>query len=288
MKATNEKFLLAIARIETFSAAPRILSRAMRLLRDPQSDLESIVTLVANDPALAADLIRCSNSAFYGHGSPVKTVGEAVQKIGFRETIRQLNLAIARVAAGRDLASYGISADNFWAESVFNGLFLFGLAELTNGADPDEAYTVGLLRFMGRLAIDQAVRDLGAGSANANEMSLTRWEEESVGLNQAQAGAMLLAKWQFSEDMVEAVAKQDSPADAPGNWLAEGLHFATMLLPREPGAAFRPSPAAATAIPPTGREFMRRNRLTQQTVEALLASTLKSFEQVRGAFGRRH
>ena len=99
---SKEEFLVALGEIERFSPAPVILANAMKLLRDPQSDVESIAALVGSDPALAADIIKCANSAYYAGGS-CHSIGEAVQKIGFKETIRLLNLAVARIASGRDL-----------------------------------------------------------------------------------------------------------------------------------------------------------------------------------------
>src|SRR4051812_48858162 len=191
-KLTQSQFLAAITRIEKFSPAPRILSRALGLLRDMQSDLTTVAALVSSDPALAADIIRCSNSAFYNSGFTVETVEQAVAKIGFRETVRLLNLAVARIAAGRELRGYGISADDFWAESLFSGLFLQALAEATGRADADEAYTVGLLRFIGRLAINHCVEPLGEDFFWVGNESIAQWEKDTVGFQQAQAGALLL------------------------------------------------------------------------------------------------
>jgi len=290
MKPTKEQFLIAIARIETFSAAPRILSRALTMLRDPESDLDSIATLVGSDSALAADIIRCANSAFYGAGGvKVQTIGQAVQKIGFRETIRRLNLTVSRITAGRNLDCYGIFADDFWAESLFNGLFLFTLAEQTGAVDPDEAYTVGLLRFIGRLAINQSIRDLGGGLFWLGEQRLTAWELENVGFTQANAGAILLSKWQFPDEMVQAIAGQDAPELLPKtNWLAEALFFSSALLPRGAGVPFDASLAALVTTPPLGSDFMQRNGLAPEVVEELLVKTRQAFEEVRKSFGGRN
>jgi HD-like signal output (HDOD) protein len=287
MKTPTEQFLLAIARIEKFSPAPLILARAMKLLRDPQSDIADIAALVARDPSLTANLIRWANSAFYGTGLPAQTIDEAVSKIGFRETIHLLNLTVARVVAGRDLGSYGISAEDFWAESLFNGLFLRNLAAETGCADPDEAYTVGLLRFIGRLAINQAIHDLGGGLFWFGDDSIAHWEEESVGFRQSHAGAILLAKWHFSENMIQAIAGQDAPAVRPEpNWLAEALYFASALLPQGLGASFHSVLTEGAAPLPVGSDFMHHYGLTQAAVDTLLASTRQDYDRIRENFGR--
>jgi HD-like signal output (HDOD) protein len=80
-RPTTAEFLSALKHIERFSPAPVILANALKLLRDPQSDIESIALLVGRDAALVADIIRCANSAYYGGGTS-SNIGDAVQGSG--------------------------------------------------------------------------------------------------------------------------------------------------------------------------------------------------------------
>jgi HD-like signal output (HDOD) protein len=285
MKTNQDLFLRAITRIEKFSPAPLILARAMKLLRDPDAEVSSIAELVGSDPALAADVIRCANSAYFSGDEPIQTVGEAVQKIGFRETIHLLNLAVGRLAAGRDLNGYGISADDYWSECLFNGLFARNLASTTGPVDPDEAYTVGLLRFVGRLAINDYVGEHRATVFKPGAESIAAWEIRTVGCVQSRASALLLAKWQFSTEMVQAISGQDDPAAlSEQNWLAEVLHFASVLLPQGVGLPFAAGLETATPVP-RDNDFMRRSGLTPATVETLLANTREDFDGIRHTMG---
>ena len=201
MKPTKEQFFNAVTEIESFSPAPAILASAMRILNNPHSDIQSIAALVGRDSALTADIIRCANSAYYG-GLISRSISEAVQKIGMSETLRLLNLAVARVVSSRDLGCYAIQGANYWAESLFNGLFMQALSKLTGEGDPDEAYTAGLLRYIGRLAIDHAIENLQGALFWDGKSPLAQWELDNVGLVQAQAGGMLLRKWRVSDSMV--------------------------------------------------------------------------------------
>ncbi|MBI2815156.1 MAG: HDOD domain-containing protein [Opitutae bacterium] len=282
---TKEQFFTALTEIENFSPAPVMLANAQKILRDPQASVDRIAALVGGDAALAADIIRCANSAYYG-GGRCHSIAEAVLKIGLRETIRLLNCAVARIVSGRDLDHYGIDGADFWAESLFNGLFLQSLAQFTGQADPEVAYPVGLLRFIGRLAINQSIKNLRGGQYWVGAEPVAEWELATVGLVQADAAAMLLKKWRFSETIVAAIAGQDAPARlAPGNWLAEALHFSTALLPQGVGRPFQPTASLTWTSDPFSAEFMRRYGLTFGSVEALLGRTGESFEQISQWFG---
>jgi HD-like signal output (HDOD) protein len=282
MKPTQAQFLQALARIEGFSPAPRVLAKALRLLRDPISDVGSVAALIGSDPALAAEILRCANSAYFRHGSPVGSIVDAVQKIGIRETVRRLNVAVARMLTGTDLKAYGVSGDAFWAESLMHGLFLYEVAERTGHGDPDEAYTAGLLRFIGRLAIDRLAFEYQRPRTEG--VTFSDWEQNTVGFLHSQAGALLLAKWQFLDHLVQAIAGQDHPERlSQSNWLADALHFAASVLPSDgPGTATAEPRLEVLLLADDG--FMQNHGLTIDDVGRLLATTREAFGQVQSSF----
>lgn len=269
VKPTKEQFLAAILKIERFSPAPRVLSKAIGLLRNPNAELDDIVALIRTDAALSADIIRGANSAFYGAGERVSSLERALQKIGFREGIRLLNHAVAHLAAGRNLGSYGIAAEDFWAESLFHGLLLEALAKETGAVSPDDAHTAGLLRYIGRLAINQSIDDLGGGLFWATSVAVAEWELENVGVTQEQAGAMLLKHWQFPDPMVQAIEFQREPERASQpNWLAEALAFAAVVLPAGSESAKLGEVLAATVPGIEGHPFAQANKLAADRIAA--------------------
>jgi len=233
MNTNSDQFFAAVSKTERLTPAPRILGQVMALLRDPETDINNIATLVKNDPALVTDMIRGANTVFFGRGERVSSLERALLKIGFRESIRLLNLAVARSLAARDLESYGLSADDFWAESLFHGLFLKALAMTTNAIELDEAHTAGLLRFTGRLVIDQCIKDRKTAVRWNGVTALDAWESENTGFTQAQAGALLLRNWKFPERLHQAIEWQNHAAGAPTpTWLVEALSFASLVLPQ--------------------------------------------------------
>jgi HD-like signal output (HDOD) protein len=284
-KPTEEQFALALKKVEKLSPAPVILANAMKVLRDPNSDIDSIASLVGKDPALAADIIRCTNSVYY-RGSSCASIGDAVQKIGIKETIRLLNLAVARIVSGRDLCSYGIQGSDYWSESLYNGIFMRGLAETTGRFDPEEAYTVGLLRFIGRLAIDQTIESLKWGVFWDGSDTITEWELKTTGMTQAKAGESLLRNWKFSEVISQAIGVQDDPdAPAEGNWHAEALHFASRVLPQGVGTPFTPAIGPIWGSTQIEAAFVSKCELTTASIDDLLKRTSEHFDEIRKNFG---
>lgn len=254
----------------------------MRLLRTPDSDLSDIAELISRDSALVVDVLRCANSAYYAAGRRIAAIGEAVQIIGFRETIRLLNLVAAHQTTNRDLGSYGIGAEDFWAESLFSGFFLERLAKTTSDFDPGEAYTTGLLRFIGRLAINQAIQDIGGGLFWNRQEPLSGWELENVGVTQAGAGAQLLRKWEFPEVVAQAVESQEDPTitDNAGP-LVQATHLAARILPSGIDRPFIDSLDNRPLECPTDHPFVIAHHLTPADIDAVRIDAHQALLAVR-------
>lgn len=281
MRPTKEQYLSAIVTIEKFSPAPRVLAKALTLLRDPDSDLETIGALIKSDPALTADIIRGANSAYFGAGERVTSLDRAVQKIGFRESIRLLNLAVAHTLSARDLGSYGIAAEDFWAESLFNGLLLEELARVCGQGDPDEAHTIGLLRYIGRLAINQAIHDLGGGLFWDASAPIEEWELAEVGFPQTHAAAALLRAWQFTPTIVQAIEWQNEPTVvAPDLWAVHALRLARHILEQCAGSAM----ASIMSDYPLGQlpdsPIVETSGLSLASLNAILQITRERFHAI--------
>ena len=280
MKPAPQLIQAAISRIEKLSSAPPILAKAMSLMRDADSDISTIAELVRGDPALTADIIRISNSAYFGSGLPVSSVEHALQKIGFKEAMHLLTLAVSRIVTHQNLDNYCIAAEDFWKESLFHGIFMEELARATGAVEPSEAYTAGLLRYIGRLAINQAIQDTGGGLFWTGGETLTHWENENLGFTHAEAGAILLRRWKFPPELVTACENQEKPAVlTPPNWMASALFFTSTALPQDFDKPFIPMLA-----PILDTDFLHPNQLTQESVQTIFAESCQEYEKTHTSF----
>lgn len=281
MNKTRDSFLKAITKIERFSPAPRVLGQAMTLLRDADAEVDEITSLIKTDTALTTDIIRGANSAFYGAGERVSSLDRAVQKIGFSECIRLLNFSVARTLAARDLVNYGIASEDYWAESLFNGLFMECLARETRALDPDTAHTAGLLRYVGRLAINECLTDLGLGLFWDGHTPMRAWEVENVGFPQTEAAAHLLRAWNFSDEISSAIEFQDDPGRATnGDNLLAALHFTASVLPEGMGLSYAVMPGEHESWSPESSRFVTDHGITAEFTKELLDRTRIQFSEI--------
>ncbi|MCC6233212.1 MAG: HDOD domain-containing protein [Verrucomicrobiales bacterium] len=211
MRSRKFEVLEAVSRIERFDASPVVLSKALRLLRDPNSEGSALVETIQADPALTAGVINLANSAYYGVSARIATLEEAVRLLGFREVYQMVSVSVAQRLFNSPLRSYGTTPQADWETSVFCALVMQRLAP-GHGLDDGEAYTIGLLHAIGRLAIDQALGE--TGDIDAFRTDPSPWEQREVryvGLTSTEVSAMLLERWRFPERTCEALRRQTSP-----------------------------------------------------------------------------
>lgn len=193
---------------KTMPAAPRILAELGHLLLDPNSDMGEVTSLLRRDTALTARIIRISNSAFYNTGHPYASLEEALARVGYMEVYRLTGIAAVSQVADRPLPLYGLTGAQFRENSLLSALIAEALA-MRIGIDFRLAYTAGLLRSIGKIALDGVARN-GAyrGSYTPGSQPLAAWETNFIGMNNCEAAAVVLQEWRFPASTIGGIREQ--------------------------------------------------------------------------------
>ncbi|MFN7550450.1 MAG: HDOD domain-containing protein [Pseudomonadota bacterium] len=201
-----------LGRVEHLPPAPRIYLRITEAMcRDGVGALE-LADLVAADPALAAEVLRVANTAFFSTGRPLADLHQAVQRLGTR-TLRHLVLACEAFATrpGPTAGDPSTVQRRALLASILAPLVL------DQWAEAELARTAALLADIG-LLLPPLPRGDGPRPPHA------------------EAGAALLARWGLPDAVVEAIAFRYDPAGAGESrfGLVGAVHVAAALANGEP------------------------------------------------------
>lgn len=208
--------LLRVAR--TLPAAPQILMGVCELLQDINTDLEQVANEIRMDAALAARVIRVSNSVVYGGRGTVSSVDEAVTRVGFSEVVRLVGTATAAGLVDRELRCYHISADVLRESLLLHALASEALADAI-GFDASTAYLAGLLRAIGMMVLDRYARDRMDAMETFDPSAFDTyrsWETARFGLTATQVTIMAMDDWRFPEDVIAAIDMHFEPREGDG------------------------------------------------------------------------
>jgi HD-like signal output (HDOD) protein len=184
-------------------------------------EIEFLAELAGRDAVLAGKVIQAANSARYSRRAPVRSILEAIAYIG-PDDARMLLMALAlqQLFASAKLT-------RLWRHSVRVAAYCEGLARDKNLMEPDEAFLLGLVHDVGRLAIHAQSR--AALDAHAclceHGCPVVQVEQLLFGEDHAEIGARILAVWEFPAEFVEAIRYHHRPADS-GSLGAAALYAA--------------------------------------------------------------
>jgi HD-like signal output (HDOD) protein len=190
--------------VRTMPSAPRILAELAHLLDNPDSELAEIAQLLKRDAALTARIIRVSNSTYYNTGTPHASLEDALARVGFTEVYRLTGFATAAQLADERLTFYRIKGIELRDNSLLSALIIETLAKEVK-IDPRVAYTAGLLRSLGKIALNRIAREQPGGVDAQADESLVLREIYLAGVSNCEVTAMILQAWGFADVTVEAI-----------------------------------------------------------------------------------
>jgi len=172
--------------------------RMRELLAEPNLQIDRLVAEISNEPVLASAVLRLANSSFFGGLSQVKSVREAVLRLGLQQVAR-LALLVSQGEAYRvrwnELKPL---LRALWAHAVACALGSQWLAQKIGRGDlASEAFLAGMLHDIGKLLVLRVVDDLRAQHAGFRpELELVREIMRSL---HAAAGERLVRQWNIPE-----------------------------------------------------------------------------------------
>ncbi|HZZ20944.1 MAG TPA: HDOD domain-containing protein [Opitutaceae bacterium] len=214
--------------VKTLPAAPQILARLGKMRLDPASDLNDVTALLKCDASLTTRIIRIANTPAYTVGVPYASLEQALARIGFGEIYRIAGFAAVAQMSNQSLREYGITGARLRENSLLSALLMEAFAGYA-GIEPSDAYSVGLLRSIGKIAIEGFIRDSihrESFDPRAGKM-LAEWEKGMTGFTNCEAAAFVLNEWHFPTAVSAAIAAHYNPeTEAPESNLAHLLSLA--------------------------------------------------------------
>jgi HD-like signal output (HDOD) protein len=187
-------------------AMPKAALHILSVIEDPRTTATRLERAVAMDQALTAKILRIANSPFYGAVREIKTVSEAIVRLGF-VTIRNWTL----VTATRSVflgAGAGLLFQKIWRQSVLSAMAAQLVAQSVRRAEPETVFVGGLMQNIGQLVLARSHLDLFQQVLTVSAAEGLPYhvvEQELLGFDHGDLGALLIKEWNLSEDLEQGV-----------------------------------------------------------------------------------
>jgi putative nucleotidyltransferase with HDIG domain len=203
----NEKLDRYIEGVKDLPMAPTVLVRLIALFQQPDRDVDEIVELMRQDPSLTAEVLRHSNSAYFGQEEPIVDVFEAVTRVGFYEVYKTAVAKLGSQALQRRRDAGSPDVEKLWRHSA-TAAAAAGVIARRVQENEGLAFTAGLLHDLGKIVFSAA--ESGGYAVLAQQFgdcgsALQRAEAMLYGFGHAEVGAHLLSRWSLPDNITEPV-----------------------------------------------------------------------------------
>ncbi|MGB4498787.1 MAG: diguanylate cyclase [Methylococcaceae bacterium] len=205
----------------------------MKLLQRDDANINEVTKLIKLDPALSGRILQFANTASVGAHRPISVINDAIIMMGMTAV---KNFALSLSLIGNDAYNRCPNFDyaTYWSKSLAAAVVISKLSKRERVISSEEAFTLGLLNDIGRLALATAWSERYSELitvAKSNDELLTL-EQEHFAINHHNLTLMLLKDWGFSDLFVEALKlsfESNATGASKANRLAKQLIFANEM-----------------------------------------------------------
>jgi putative nucleotidyltransferase with HDIG domain len=217
---------LALVEVPPF---PAVAIRALQMVTSEFGRFRELSDLVSADPAFSSEILRVANSPLWGINYEVKSILQALLLLGLERT-----KGIVLTIGIRAYLADALQVPAFlacWRHSLACALVAEELARASR-AEPDSAYTAGLIHDIGRLALAvihrEAYSDFLKNTDGAPGDVLQR-ERDQFGIDHCEAGESLVMRWNLPRSFADITSRHHRPPREGCFDLIEVVHLACQM-----------------------------------------------------------
>lgn len=278
----NQKELkLILDDVKSFPSMPAAAMKLLTLLKDENTSNSQIEQILRYEPGLTANILKMTNSAFFGLPAKVGSIRQAILLIGWKKLVQIVLASCVSAIIDKPVQGYDLSAGDLWRHSVAVSVASEILVKELKLSVSEEVFTAALLHDVGKMVLGRYVKEDIAviDGEEMQDVPFEQVERSMFGIDHAEIGANILRRWSFPPAMISAVRWHHDPDAAPKpNHMIDVVHVADVLclmsgigVGRE-GLQYRPSPTACERIGLSEEHLEKVASQTLQWANELAAS----------------
>jgi len=221
-----------LEKVSIFPNMPQAGVKLRALLVKEDVSTGEIEEILRRDPGLATNVLRLANSAYFGIPSKVSTLKHAVMLLGVQRFSQIAVTACASKAMDVAVEGYGLSPGELWLHSIAVSTTAEALTKNRKLPETSDFFTPALLHDIGKLVLGEFVKKElpKIEGLVANGVPFEIAEKDVLGTDHAEIGALILSKWSFPSDLVNAVRWHHYPEAAEISTLQPEIVYIANLM----------------------------------------------------------
>ena len=211
---------------------PAIALRIIEAVKTDEASLSEMAKIVSSDPALAARVLKISNSSFYSLPQKVDSIQKALTILG-TEALKNIALSFVIVKMMQSDNGEGFNYEVFWKRAVTSAV----AADLISNAikqKSDDIFITALLQDIGIVVLYLCMSDEYLRVFDEKRVSaapVVEAEKKIFGFDHPEVSTRVLEKWGLPENIFMPIQYHHKSKNIPENvenkarilWLADRM-----------------------------------------------------------------
>ncbi|MCB9365983.1 MAG: HDOD domain-containing protein [Calditrichaeota bacterium] len=210
----REELLAQLREIKTLPTLPDTATKVIQMSQDPDVSPSELALTVEKDPSIATRLLKLVNSPYFGVRGSVTSIQQALVFLGV-SNLRNLVLSSSVMDLFSQDGEVGsFSRKQLWIHSMATAVVAREIAKHTRSADPEVAFTAGLIHDVGKVVIDRHFHEEFeriVALMETYQVPMMDAETAVIGLTHAEIGMYLAERWSLPLVLQEAVGFHHDP-----------------------------------------------------------------------------
>ncbi len=272
-----------LAMVKTVPPFPKVALQVMELLNDPDTTAHQLAEVIQFDQAITVNVLKICNASYFGLPRKISSLDEGLVVIG-HDILKDIIITSSSAGFYKGVVGkgYQLEQGELWKHSVATGIMAKLLVKHIKNVNAGSAYTCGLLHDIGKRFLSAFVAsDFKAiiTMVSKEQCTFTHAEKEILGATHADLGGMILEKWGFAEEMVDAV-RQHHDDDA----LEKGPLSALLALSNALVISMGIGGGADGLATELHGEALERYKITERHMELIMADLLFEIDKAQELF----
>lgn len=216
-QGNEERLKNFVQQIEDLPTLPSVVTQIIKMVEDPDTSAADMNSVISQDPALTAKVLKLVNSAFYGFSRQISTVREAVVILGFNR-VKSLALSASVFEVFQGPGAEEFDRVGLWEHSIATGVGAEIIGKRINYPNPEEILVGGILHNIGKIVIDLHFHDRLEDIfeyVRDRDCLMLEAERFVLGVAHPEVGAWLARQWNLPEKITDAIRYYHEPLEAP-------------------------------------------------------------------------
>ena len=204
----REDKIIIEKKISTLPKLPTTTIKLLGLLRNPESNINKITSLVSTNPVFSGKILQTVNSSYFNLPEKITSVGRAITLLGynnvraivFRETVDNT------VPEKTNIETDGYT--KMWLHSAVVSVCSGHIGKTHFKLSEYELATIGLMHDIGKYFLSS----LKDGIEIISDIPSIIKEEHQYGINHSVAGSLVAANWKLPDTIINCIEYHHYPS----------------------------------------------------------------------------